>query len=124
MTGENIMIVDDEPAILGVLSSLLTSKGYKVSTANSGQDALERLKTIKPDLMLIDFFMPTISGRALAEKMRADPSLKDIRIIFITAASFSDAGVKELEKLQIKDYIKKPFDNKDLIERIRKILKD
>jgi len=117
-----IMVVDDEAPISKVVIDILTPEGFKVISASGGEEALDKLKTEKVDMMLIDFFMPGMSGRELAEKIRADPILKDMKIGFVTAASFSESGSKEFEKLNILDYIKKPFDNKDLVERVKKML--
>ena len=117
-----IMIVDDEPSITKVVSDVLTQEDYEVVIASSGEEALEKLKKTKPNLILIDFFMPGMSGRELCEKIRADSEFKDLKIAFITAASFSQSGEKELKNLNVLDYIKKPFDNKDLVERVRKIV--
>ena len=116
-----VMIVDDEAPILKVVSDLLTLEGYEVVTALNGKESLEKLKQTKPDLILIDFFMPGMSGRELCEKIRADNELKDLKVAFITAASFSQSGEKELKNMDVLDYIKKPFDNKDLVERVKKI---
>ena len=117
-----IMIVDDEPSITKVVSDVFTQEDYEVVIASSGEEALEKLKKTKPNLILIDFFMPGMSGRELCEKIRADSEFKDLKIAFITAASFSQSGEKELKNLNVLDYIKKPFDNKDLVERVRKIV--
>ena len=96
-------------------------EGYRVVTAFSGDDALLKLKKEKPDFMLIDFFMPGMSGRELCEKIRADGRLKSIRVAFITAASFSASGMEEFKRLNVLDYIKKPFEYKDLIQRVKKL---
>ena len=117
-----IMIVDDELPICKVVSDVLTQEDYEVVIASSGEEALEKLKKTKPNLILIDFFMPGMSGRELCEKIRADSEFKDLKVAFITAASFSQSGEKELKNMNVLDYIKKPFDNKDLVERVRKIV--
>jgi CheY-like chemotaxis protein len=122
MPKKTIMIVDDEAPILKVVEDILKPEGYKVVLAISGQEALDKLKKVKPDLILIDFFMPAMSGRELCEKIRADSKLKNIKVAFITAASFSASGMKELDKMNVLDYIKKPFEYKDLIKRVKKMV--
>jgi len=72
--------------------------------------------------MLIDFFMPGMSGRELCEKIRADSKLKNLKVVLVTGVTFSQTGIKALDKLDVLDYIKKPFEYKDLIKRVKKII--
>jgi DNA-binding response OmpR family regulator len=123
MAKKEVMVVDDEPSIVKVLEDILKTKGYKVVTAFDGDEALKKLAKSKPDLILIDFYLPTMSGRELCEKIRANSKLKDVKIAFLTAASFSPTGKKELKKLDVLDFIKKPFEYKDLLKRVNKIIK-
>ena len=120
---KKIMIVDDSPLILKVIEDILKPEGYDVIKAQSGDAALKMLKSIKPDLILLDFFMPGMSGREVCEKMRADSKLKNIKVVFLTAANFSQKGEMELKQMGILDNIQKPFDNKDLVDRVKKLLK-
>lgn len=122
MPKKTIMIVDDEEPVCKVVEDILKPEGYNVVSAYSGDEALDKLKKVKTDLMLIDFFMPRMSGRELCEKIRADSKLKNIKVAFITAATFSASGMKELEDMNVLDYIKKPFDYKDLIQRVKKMV--
>ena len=117
-----IMIVDDEQPITKVVEDILEPEGYKVVSALSGSEALDKLKKVKPHLILIDFFMPGMSGRELCEKIRADSKLKNLKVAFITAATFSASGKKELTKMDVLDTIYKPFEYKDLIQRVKKIV--
>ena len=121
MPKKTVMVVDDESAICKVVEDILAPEGYRIVTAFSGDDALQKLKKEKPDCILIDFFMPGMSGRELCEKIRADAKLNHIKVAFITAASFSASGMEEFEKLKVLDYIKKPFEYKDLIHRVKKL---
>ena len=116
------MVVDDEPPINKVVEDILEPEGYKVVSATSGQEALDKLKKVKPNLILIDFFMPGMSGRELCEKIRADKKLKNLKVAFLTAATFSASGIKELDKMDVLDYIKKPFEYKDLVKRVKKVV--
>ncbi len=116
------MVVDDEPPINKVVEDILEPVGYKVVSAVTGQEALDKLKKIKPNLILIDFFMPGMSGRELCEKIREDSKLKNLKIAFLTAATFSQKGSAELKRMNVVDYIKKPFDYQDLIKRVKKII--
>lgn len=119
---KQIMIVDDEESIRELVGAVLEAEGYDVITASDGSDCLQKLKTVKPDLILLDMMMPGISGRETCEKIRADPKTKNIKVIFVTVARFSEAGKDTLTKLKVQDYVTKPFDNADLIARVKKAL--
>jgi len=119
---KTIMVVDDEIEILNSIDVLLKQEGYNVVKANDGDEALEKLKSVKPDLILLDFFMPKMSGGEILRRIRADDNLKDIKVAFLTVASYSSTIMRRLEKMNILDYIKKPFDNKDLVQRIKKMI--
>lgn len=120
---KKIMIVDDEPDICDVVKAVLERAGYEVVPAVGAPEGLEKLQKEKVDLILIDFFMPDMSGRELLERIRADSKLKSTRAAFLTAARFGDLGMEKLQKLGALDYIQKPFDAEDLIKRVKKMLK-
>jgi len=120
MTKKTVMIVDDEKLILEVLGELLESNGFNVIKAENGKDALRMLKNMKPDLILLDFFMPGMSGREVCEKIKADKKLKKLKIVFLTVARFSNKGITELKNIGILDYMQKPFENKELIKMVKK----
>ena len=122
MAKKTVMVVDDEQPINTVVEDILKPEGYKVVAALSGEEALKKLKKVKPDLILVDFFMPGMSGRELCERIRADSKLKNIKLAFLTVATFSASGMKDLEDMGVLDYIKKPFGYKDLISSVKKII--
>ncbi|MCX6818668.1 MAG: response regulator [Candidatus Aenigmarchaeota archaeon] len=122
MDGKKIMVVDDEENLLELVSVILREEGFDVITATNGKECLDKLKTTKPDLVLLDMMMPGMSGRETCEKIRNDPKTKDIKVVFLTVARFSETGKEILRKMNVLDYITKPFDNQDLIRRIRKLL--
>ncbi len=66
--------------------------------------------------------MPGMSGREVCEKIRSDPSTKDLKVAFLTVAKFSEVGKEQLSKMKVADYITKPFENDDLLKRIKKII--
>lgn len=121
---KKIMIVDDKKDTVEMVEALLTAKGYNVESATNGKGALEQLKNFdeKPDLILLDMFMPEMSGREVCEKIRSEDDLKDLKVAFFTVASFSDKGKETLESLNVSDYITKPFESQDLLRRIKKIV--
>ena len=119
---QKIMVVDDEPNLIELVQAILDSEGYEVITASSGRECLEKLKTVKPDLILLDMMMPGISGRETCEKIRANPDTKDLKIVFLTVVRFSEVGKDILTKMDVLDYITKPFNNKEIVDRVKKAL--
>jgi CheY-like chemotaxis protein len=117
-----ILIIDDEDDIRLAVRILLESKGYEIVDANSGQAGLEVLKKGGVDLVLCDFFMPSMNGRQVIEAIRADAALQDTKVIVLTVATFGKEGAAKLKELKVADYIQKPFVNKDLLARIKKVL--
>jgi CheY-like chemotaxis protein len=117
-----ILIVDDEDDIRLLIKTLLEDEGYEVNEAKDGRDGMDKLKKGSYSLVLLDFFMPGMSGREVLEKIRADDKLRDTKIIFLTVANFSAAGEDELKKLKCMDYIRKPFENDDFLRRVKKAL--
>lgn len=122
MAKKKVMVVDDEETLVTLVTAILTNEGYDIISASSGQECLEKLKETKPDLIILDMMMPGMSGREVCEKIRADKGLKNVKIVFLTVAKFSEVGKESLKKMKVLDYINKPFDNEDLIRRIKKVL--
>ena len=96
----------------------------KWKSEKNGKEALKLLKETKekPDLILLDMFMPEMSGREVCERIRKDDELKNLKVAFLTVAAFRDQGKQMLKDLNVLDYILKPFDNDDLINRIKKLV--
>jgi two-component system alkaline phosphatase synthesis response regulator PhoP len=117
-----IMVVDDETSLRELIKAIFTQEGYEVIEASSGPECLEILKTEKPDLILMDMMMPGMSGRETTEKIRQNPDTKDLKVAFLTVAKFSETGKETLGKLNVLDYITKPFDNEDLVARVKKLI--
>ena len=113
-----ILIVDDVPANLDVLSKTLTTAGYDVAIATSGDRALKRLARITPDLILLDIKMPGMSGFDLCQQLKADAKTAAIPIIFITALADGDSKTHGFD-LGAVDYVTKPFQTQEVLARIR-----
>jgi CheY-like chemotaxis protein len=122
MAKKTIMVVDDEESLRELLSAILDNAGYDVITASDGKECLNKLKESKPDLVLLDMMMPGISGREVCEKIRDDAKTKNLKVAFLTVAKFSESGKDVLKKMKVSDYITKPFDNDDLLKRVKKIV--
>ena len=123
---KTVMIVDDTKDTVGMVKKLLETEGYKTMTASDGKEALKLLKKTKekPDLVLLDMFMPEMSGREVCERIRKGKGLKDIKVAFFTVAAFRGQGKQMLKDLKVSDYIVKPFDIDDLLRRIRMMLEE
>ncbi|MBL7975101.1 MAG: response regulator, partial [Candidatus Kapabacteria bacterium] len=112
-----ILIVDDIPQNIQVAATALRSDGFNVSFATSGEEALERVQSIKPDVILLDVMMPGMDGYEVCEKLKANPATNNIPIIFLTALNEIDAAVKGFE-LGAVDFLNNPFNNAELISRV------
>lgn len=113
-----ILIVEDEQAISDLIAMNMKLVGYNYTQAYDGQEALESIKKVKPDLVLLDVMIPKIDGFKLMENRY----FKDIPVIFLTAKSSLIHKVKGL-KLGADDYITKPFDTVELLARIEAVLR-
>jgi signal transduction histidine kinase len=117
-----ILIVDDNPTNLAVLSQALKGAGLAVRTAEDGESALELVTRKLPALILLDVQMPGISGFEVCQKLKADPKTQGIPIIFTTALADTESKIKGLS-LGAVDYIPKPFEQEEAIARVRVHLK-
>ena len=113
-----ILVVDDVTKNLQLVMEILEQFGYSTTFALGGQQALDRLKTLKPDLILLDLMMPGINGLEVCEILKADPRLKDIPVIFLTASDDRDHVIQAFEKGAI-DYVTKPFHSPELLARVK-----
>lgn len=116
---ETVLLVDDDAALLEVMSIVLSSEGYRVVTATDGAEALREVGREGLDLVVLDVMLPRISGFEVLRKIREK---SDVPVVMLTAKSQSVDKVVGLE-LGADDYITKPFDTKELLARIRAILR-
>ncbi|HIK08540.1 MAG TPA: response regulator [Trichormus sp. M33_DOE_039] len=121
-TTPTVLIVDDNPANLGVLSDALDQSGLEVWVAKSGTVALERVKYALPDLILLDVMMPEMDGFETCEQLKLNPATQNIPIIFMTALSDTDNKVRGFQVGAV-DYITKPFQQEEVLSRIKLHLK-
>jgi len=118
-----ILLVDDEPDILEIVSYNLTSEGYHVITAENGVEAIEKAKRHKPHLIILDVMMPEMDGIEACEHLRATPEVSDTIIIaFLTARGEDYSQVAGFEA-GADDYITKPIKPKVLISKVKSLLR-
>jgi two-component system alkaline phosphatase synthesis response regulator PhoP len=119
---DRILIIDDEEHILELLDFNLSLEGYEVITTMSSLDGLDIIKQDKPDLVLLDWMLPKMSGVELLNIIRSDEDYDDIAVIMLTAKNMEE---DKLEGLTIgaDDYVTKPFSIKELSARVKNILK-
>lgn len=113
----DILVVDDTPDNLRSLSALLTTEGYRVRKAISGEMALETIQVAPPDLLLLDINMPSINGYEVCQRLKANPQTLDIPVIFLSAYNQPVDIVKAL-KVGGVDYITKPFNIEEVLARV------
>lgn len=114
----NILIVDDIGANLKLLGGILITEGYKIRQVTSGELALQVAKNEKPDLILLDIMMPGMDGYEVCRRLKMNPELKEIPVLFISALSETNDIVKALQAGGV-DYINKPFQAEEVKARVR-----
>ena len=117
----SVLVVDDEANIVLSLEFLLKRAGYDVRVARNGEEAVKAVAERIPDLIILDVMMPTLDGYHVCETIRADPKLRSVRILMLTAKS-RDVEREKALALGADDYITKPFSTRDLVERVKTIL--
>lgn len=108
MAAERILVIDDSPTITKVVQLVLTKAGYEVQTAPDGEAGLAAVRASRPDLILLDFVMPKMNGYQFCRELNADPKLRDIPVILMSAKG-DQVGERFVKVMGIVDYITKPF---------------
>lgn len=116
-----ILIVDDDKALRGILNSALSLKNFTVEEADNGREALAKIRTVKPDLIILDCIMPVMDGFETCRWLKIDPQTQDIPVIFYSATHIEEA--KKLE-LRADDYLEKPFSIKEFFAKVDKVIKN
>jgi len=122
MTAKKILVVDDEPDLVELVSYNLKKEGYKVVTAPDGEDALEKVRKGPFDLIILDLMLPGIQGVELCRMIRSNPKTEAIPIIMLTARGEVSDRIRGLET-GADDYLSKPFNPRELIARVKAILR-
>jgi len=117
-----ILIVDDEPFNLDLLEQELEDQGYVIERANDGAEALEKVPSFEPDVILLDYMMPKMNGLEVLKHLREDERHKGIPVILLTAKATREDKVRGLDG-GADDYVVKPFDSFELLSRVRAMVR-
>lgn len=122
VTGERILVVDDEADIVALVAYHLAKNGYRVSTASSGIEALDAARRERPALIVLDLMLPGMSGYDVLEQLRAGDTTRDIAVLMLTARREEADRIQGLS-LGADDYLTKPFSPQELVLRVGAILR-
>ncbi len=117
---KHILAVDDEVNIRRLIEVNLQRQGYRVSTAMDGEEALDRIRTERPDMVVLDVMMPRMDGFEVLRRLKLDPETREIPVVMLTAKA-QDADVMEGWKAGVEVYLTKPFNPLQLLEFVRRI---
>lgn len=123
MYKRKVVVIDDSPTVRKLAEVVLTEEGYKVYTAEDGEEGLKLAEEVLPSVILVDFIMPRMNGYQFCKMVRSNDVLKDIPVILITAKG-EEVGVKFAEKFGVVDYFIKPFQPEELVEKVNTIIQN
>ena len=113
-----VLIAEDEPHIVESLSFVLEREGYAVSVALDGEVALRALRASAPDLLILDLMLPRMNGFEVLKAAKADPALRSIPVIVLTAKGQAQDR-RMVEEIGAEGFMTKPFSNREIVERVR-----
>ncbi len=117
-----ILVVDDSPFIVDVFVTMLERGGYRTVAAYGGEECIEILKTVTPDLILLDIMMEPVDGWETLERIKENPKTKDIPVLMLTAKQLTPTEAQEYG-IYIEDYVLKPITHRELYDAIEHVLK-
>ena len=120
MAAQTVLVVDDDPVIVKLLQVNFEMEGYHVITAGDGEEGLARARADQPDIVLLDVMMPKMDGLQVATALKGDPATNAIPILLLSAKA--QAADVQAGKDVADDYITKPFDPLELLERVSQLL--
>jgi len=123
MANKKILLVDDEKELVEMIKMRLEASGYEVIPAYDGQEALDKAKREKPDLIILDLMLPKMDGYKACGLLKADTRYNKIPIIMFTARA-QDSDIKMGEEVGADAYITKPFETEILLGKIKELLKE
>jgi len=117
-----IFIIEDEPSIIQLVQHNLEKEGFIIASSENGNEGLKQLKKFEPNLLLLDWMLPDLSGIEICKNIRKDNKFKTLPIIMLTAKGEEEDKIKGLES-GVDDYLTKPFSYKELLARIKAVLR-
>ena len=118
---KEILIVDDEPNVVVPIQFLMEQHGYRVMTAERGEDALDLIYQYKPDLVILDIMLAGIDGYEVCEIVRLNPNYRNVKIMFLTAKG-REVDIAKGLTLGADAYLTKPFSNDELVAKVKELL--
>lgn len=118
---KKILVADDETHITTLYQAVLGMEGYEIVVTDDGQSALNKARASKPDLMILDIKLPSLTGWEVCKKVKSDASLQDVPVIIASAFGQKEDRNKSAEA-GADDFLPKPFDSKTLLEHVRKFI--
>ncbi len=120
--GGKVLIVDDEPSITKTLGARLKAEGFEVTVAGDGITALHSVYKEPPDLIILDIMMPEMDGFETCQRLRSDPRYKELPVLMLTAKTAEEDKLWG-EMLGAIEYLSKPFGSKELVEKVKSLIK-
>ena len=115
-----VLVVDDDDVIRQLITVNLELEGFEVATAVDGQDCLDKVKDVEPDVITLDIMMPRLDGWEAAGRLRADPDTAGIKVVLLSARA-QEADLARGSRIGVDAYLTKPFDPDELIEVVRRL---
>ena len=115
-----VLVVDDDDVIRQLITVNLELEGFEVATAVDGQDCLDKIKDVRPDVVTLDIMMPRLDGWEAASRLRADPETADVKVVLLSARA-QEADLERGSRIGVDAYLTKPFDPDELIEVVRRL---
>ena len=116
--GKHVLLIEDEPNIIEAIRFILSRDGWSVDTHSDGANAVERVQSMKPDMIILDVMLPNKSGYDILRDLRDDPMTAKLPVLMLTARG--QTKDRELaERLGVNQFITKPFSNSDILASVR-----
>jgi CheY-like chemotaxis protein len=115
-----VLVVDDDDVIRQLITVNLELEGFEVATAVDGQDCLDKVLDVDPDVVTLDIMMPRLDGWEAASRLRADPRTAGIKVVLLSARA-QEADLQRGDRIGVDAYLTKPFDPDELISTVRRL---
>jgi CheY-like chemotaxis protein len=117
-----VLCVEDDAGMLDLLRLILESAGYEFLGARDGEEGLDKIRSERPDLVLLDLMLPKVDGAEVLLRKHQDPAIRDIPVIAVTALASPFDQIMWKQRTAIKDYVTKPFVRKEFLATIERVL--